>query len=446
MIVMIDEKYIRPIPNYIAKIIKKKDINNSEGRISFYAYLTKMHGELVKITVACKHYKKQWFCKQVAVHGVYSDECLVRDMECFMLGYSVGWYDMALSDYRKRYEDGKWYSAKDKYYDPSAEVVNKKYALKFDEFRYSAVDKYPYNDLFKYLRTYLQYPQAEYFIKIGLQHLATNKTLLRKAGKDKMFRKWLIRHVKLLRNEYGNYPYFSAKSIMLSYKQNMPLLEGQALERTCKEIMQDYSYINTVGKIIPKSEISKLVKYIEKQDTNLSSYSDYVKACEYLRLDMTLPKNRYPHDFKRWHDIRIDEYHKAKAIKDAEERKEMYAKFASVAEKYLSLQRTKVEDYLILIARSPQELVYEGDILHHCVGRMNYDSRVIREESLIFFVRNFNAPNTPFVTVEYSLKTKKVLQCYGDSDTKPSDSVLQFVNKKWLPYANRQLKKIQAAA
>ena len=30
MIIMIDEKYIIPIPNYIAKAIKKKDINNSE--------------------------------------------------------------------------------------------------------------------------------------------------------------------------------------------------------------------------------------------------------------------------------------------------------------------------------------------------------------------------------------------------------------------------------
>lgn len=89
MIIMIDEKYIIPIPNYIAKAIKKKDINNSEGRIRFYAYLTKMHGELVKITVACKHYKKQWFCKQVAVHGVYSDECLVRDMECFSVSSEI---------------------------------------------------------------------------------------------------------------------------------------------------------------------------------------------------------------------------------------------------------------------------------------------------------------------------------------------------------------------
>ena len=39
-------------------------------------------------------------------------------------------------------------------------------------------------------------------------------------------------------------------------------------------------------------------------------------------------KNRYPHDFKRWHDIRIDEYRSAQALKDEQERKEFYDKFA----------------------------------------------------------------------------------------------------------------------
>ena len=77
---------------------------------------------------------------------------------------------------------------------------------------------------------------------------------------------------------------------------------------------------------------------------------------------------------------------------------------------------------------------------------MNYDQRFIREESLIFFVRRIAEPDTPFVTVEYSLSQKKVLQCYGDTDTRPDDNVLNYVNKKWLPYANRQLKKLQAAA
>ena len=77
---------------------------------------------------------------------------------------------------------------------------------------------------------------------------------------------------------------------------------------------------------------------------------------------------------------------------------------------------------------------------------MNYDQRFIREESLIFFIRNKEAPDVPFVTMEYSLKNGKVLQCYGDHDTKPSEEVLNFVNRKWLPYAHRKLKTITAAA
>ena len=39
---MIDEKYIKPIPNYIAKMIRNKDKYSYEGQIAFYAYLTKM--------------------------------------------------------------------------------------------------------------------------------------------------------------------------------------------------------------------------------------------------------------------------------------------------------------------------------------------------------------------------------------------------------------------
>ena len=444
---MLEEKYIKPIPNYIAKQIRKRDEYYEDcGSARFYAYFARMKGELVKITVACKGYKRQWFCKQVAVHGVHSENCLVRDMEYTMMGYSVGWYDLGLSSAPKQYEDGKWYSAGDKFYDPYAVVVNKKYALKFDAFKYSAIDKYPYCDVLKYLRTYEQYPHAEYFIKLGLQHLATNKTLLRKSAKDKLFRKWLIRNARQLRNEHGNYPYFSAQVILASYKANLSILEGEVAEKAKKELLRNYYYTNTIKRVIPQSEISTFLKYIKKQEANVSSYADYVKACEYLNLDMSLPKNKYPHDFKCWHDIRIDEYRTAKALKDAEERKEMYAKFALVAEKYLSLQRDKEDAFIVIIARSPQDLIREGEALDHCVGRMNYDQRFIREESLIFFIRSRENPDTPFVTVEYSLSKKKVLQCYGEHDHRPNDSVLEFVNKKWLPFANRQLKKIQTAA
>ncbi len=438
----IKEKYIKPIPKQIALRIRKKDANRqSYGYVRFYAYLAKMKGELVKITVACKNYKEQWFCKQVAVHGIHSKNCLVRDMERTMMGYSVGWYVEGLATRRKGYEDGKWYSAQNNYYDPITEIVNVKYALKFDAYKYSAVDKYPYCDVLKYLRIYEQYPQAEYFIKIGLQHLATSKILLRKAAKDKGFRKWLIHNAKLLRNKYGNYPHFTVQTILSSYKANVSILKEQAFEIFKRDLLQNYYYKNTISKVIAKSETKQFMNYIQKQGINISSYADYIKACTYLGLDMSLPKNLYPHDFQHWHDMRIDQFHTAKALKDAEERKELYAKFATVAEKYIGLQRNK-EAFIVVIARSPQDLIREGDTLHHCVGRMNYDQKFAREESLIFFVRNANEPDILFVTVEYSLQSRKILQCYGEREHRPTDDVLAFVNKKWLPYANRKLKQI----
>ena len=122
----------------------------------------------------------------------------------------------------------------------------------------------------------------------------------------------------------------------------------------------------------------------------------------------------------------------------------MYDRFAAIAEKYLPLEHDKRSAFICIIARSPADLIHEGEALDHCVGRMNYDQRFVREESLIFFVRTKEQPNTPLVTLEYSLSEHKVLQCYGEHDHKPSDDVLHYVNKVWLPYANKTVKKLAA--
>ncbi len=127
---------------------------------------------------------------------------------------------------------------------------------------------------------------------------------------------------------------------------------------------------------------------------------------------------------------------------DKAKRQELYKNFSNVANKYEALQRQLKDNFVVIIAKSPSELVHEGNFLHHCVGRMNYDQKFIREESLIFFIRTKEQPTIPLVTLEYSPKTHKILQCYADHDTKPSDEILDYVNNKWLPYANRKIKQI----
>ena len=54
----------------------------------------------------------------------------------------------------------------------------------------------------------------------------------------------------------------------------------------------------------------------------------------------------------------------------------MYEKFASIAQKYLPLEHDKRSAFICVIAHSPADLVREGEMLHHCVGRMNYDQRL----------------------------------------------------------------------
>ena len=158
---------------------------------------------------------------------------------------------------------------------------------------------------------------------------------------------------------------------------------------------------------------------------------------------MSINKNAFPHDFKHWHDIRIDECASQKTVIDRRKRIKLFKEFRTVAQKYLSLQFNENANFAVLIAQSPAELVNEGKKLKHCVGKMGYDQRFAREENLIFFIRKANDPTKPYVTVEYSIKRKSVLQCYGYNDKMPKQQVLDFVNKQWLPFANKRLTEIR---
>ena len=68
--------------------------------------------------------------------------------------------------------------------------------------------------------------------------------------------------------------------------------------------------------MLKNNEKETFLKYILKQNTNGYSYNDYLNACEYLGLDMNEEKNKTPHNFKHWHDVRIDQYHSKKAEED----------------------------------------------------------------------------------------------------------------------------------
>lgn len=106
---------LKPIPKYIMHRIEKLNktyFAEPDGHVRFYAYLTMWkRKELMKITVAVKHYRKKLYMKQVAVHALHGVRCFVKDMEyCSYLamGYKVGWYDQGITKCEKWYESRGW--------------------------------------------------------------------------------------------------------------------------------------------------------------------------------------------------------------------------------------------------------------------------------------------------------------------------------------------------
>ena len=435
---MITEFNIKPIPKNILNKIKKLDLQEypkPNGNTRFYKYFTQYRKELCEVVVAVRNHYKNWYCKQVVVHGINTDKVYLQDIGLTMGFYKVGWYREGISKY-PHWTDYDWGYNDAKYFRINAPFINKGYIPKLEKYKYSAVGLYKYTDILNYLKFYEKYPKCELLVKAGMSNLATSIQILRLCEKDKNFCKWLYK------NKYKASSGYYISSIINAYKQNKDIEEVYNFEKFKKQFVQKDNFKNLKA-FLKHNETDKFLKYLIKQKTDGYSYEDYRNACQYLGIDMTIDKNRYPHDFKKWHDIRIDQYHTAKAEKDKQERKALYETFSKVAQKYISLERLLIkENYICIIAKSPQQLVYEGEQLNHCVGRMNYDQKFAREETLIFFIRNRLSPNTPLVTLEYSIKTHKVLQCYGDHDTKPSDEILNFVNKKWLPYANRKLRQI----
>lgn len=462
-------RYLKPIPKKIVNKIQKLDLEThpeQNGKHRFYAYLTVWEGELIKITVAVKNYRKKWYCKQVAVHGVHSETCFVKDMEYvyFGMGFRVGWYNEGLQKGQRFYETKKWNEAYSyRYYDPYAPIVNENLIDKLPQYQYSEY-KNCNMDVLRYLRIYEKYPQTEYFVKIGLQWYADSVLLLRKAAKDKSFRKWLIRNRQELSTDY-----YYVSTILRAYKTGETFTVAQQTENRLKTFRRDHDN-RRIYKLFRGKLLERFFDYIDEKHISVHLYRDYLIACQYLGLDMTLNKNRFPHDFMLWHDRRIEEYRILKAADDARaeqeraermarveaernekdlarasQRNERYFGFIRIAEKYRSLQQA-YSAFVIVLASEPADLVKEGIALHHCVGHMNYDEKFANEQSLIFFLRKADAPDEPFFTMEYSIRQKKILQCYGNHNIAPSEEIKSFLNNIWLPYANKTVQQIKTAA
>ena len=315
-------------------------------------------------------------------------------------------------------------------------------------FQYSAMREYARSEYrfnpIDYLKRYQQTPQIEMLVKMGLtgvvkeliscrygivkdEHAKTPDTFLgiRKCRVHQLIEKQ--GNVDLLETMQVEYRMGATwTDEQLEHIAEAGLKRGQIEVATAYMSLQQL--LNRIEKYAKCEWGTRCVNGEQRLKNITTTYMDYLNMRIALGYDLTNTVYQQPRDLSAAHAKMVAESSQKEADKRLNEVKE---RFPNIRKQYRKLRnRYYYEDerFLIRPARSAEEIVEEGRILHHCVGGDNYLRKHNEGESYILMLRQQEEPEIPYITVEISEKNDRILQWYGAHDKKPDEKNMQ----KWL--------------
>ena len=284
-----------------------------------------------------------------------------------------------------------------------------------------------------YLTAFREHPAIEFFVKLKLFWLASQiayrgnfkdgHELLNLQGKnlrevlqiDPSDLPWLqrpesgVRDLLLLRvlRREGHQP----SEELFSWLNAHSVSETGCLERALKYATPHklIRYLNL------QFETHSLNKYSGKSGT-LSDYEDYLEFCEELQYDLKNEFVLFPKHLKQAHDEAQSRI-KQKNVEQYD------AQIAGVREGLKRQYQFKANGLVVMPPRSAQEIVIEGQKLHHCVG--GYAKNMANNVCTILFIRREKRKSKPFYTVE--VRGDRIIQVRGVNNCAPTPEVDDFL-------------------
>lgn len=148
----------------------------------------------------------------------------------------------------------------------------------------------------------------------------------------------------------------------------------------------------------------------------VGEYMDYLDMCQRQNYDLKNSFVLYPKDLQKSHD-RVAQRIKIKA--DMKMREDFQAAYRRIMGQ-LDFERDGMK---IVYPASLDDIVAEGQALHHCVG--SYVDKVAARKTMILFLRKSEDVEKPYYTVE--VKNREVMQVRGAGNQEPTPAVEKFM-------------------
>ena len=365
------------------------------------------------------NYKKSEFVLYEVKRGVYNNfKCNWYEYANFKQTGNIRWcHDSGKINWHNTvlYEKNLDKVLKGTRYEYSAlkEFCTRKKAYEFDSYRYlTAYGKYNWiehltkNKLYSLIDSFLFYPYE--LPKL----LNSDKTSL----------------VDILGVNKSDLKFFKEINISVEGLKKYKDLKSIGIipsEEELNYLIKNNINTNELNNALKYCSFKKALNYIESQKLNfygsyaVNMWSDYISFCNMLKLDLKKDFILFPRDLKKKHDeyndIIIQNRNKYydKAIHEL---------YDEVSKKY----SFEYKGYKIVVPTSADDILKEGEKLHHCVG--SYISKVAKRKCDILFIRKLDDINNSYFTME--VRENKIIQCKGlnNNDYKNDEDIKSFVD------------------
>ena len=319
-------------------------------------------------------------------------------------------------------------------------------------FQYSALQEYAKNvrevNPIDYLECYSQTPQIEVLVKMGLTDVVEKLVKCyygivvdENARRPDQFLGIRKERVKQLIRKKGDAHLLGVMQMEKRQGQNWTDEQVEHLAETDlsgTQVETATKYM-TLQKLLNRIEKYAGCKYGTECSSALArirhtatTYADYLSMRINLGYDLNNTVYQQPQDLEAEHNKMVMETNKEEMDKHLKEVAERYPEIRHVYRGLRNKYLYEDDKYIIRPARSAEEIVMEGRLLHHCVGGNTYLAKHNTGKTYILMLRFKEEPDVPYITVEIDAKNPRILQWYGDKDKKPDEKNMQSWLNTWL--------------
>lgn len=185
--------------------------------------------------------------------------------------------------------------------------------------------------------------------------------------------------------------------------------------------------------------LNEVLKYLDKQINThtrnsernpgyiLQSMEDTARMCDLMQI----PLDKFPKDIFKVHDSIAKLFRQKENEMHDEAIGRVKKKYDSIVEK---ANKNAPDELFIAIPGSSHDIIDEGQQMHNCVG--SYITTVARGDTVVFFIRKKEEPQTSFVTAEY--RQGGLRQIYYKNNRPVHDEKIRGLAERFCSYARRE--------